>query len=149
MNIALGVLLAGLAVVAVLRWRDFGQTAVVAAVLALLLMPLRKDPRAFWSLLAGLIVLLAAYVVSAPANCRTGAYSRVSGTQTEGRFCDSLIGVDYEREGPDDPSALPAFAASLAAGLLAAGVVRIALRRLGPDPAADPLGDADDEAVPE
>jgi hypothetical protein len=45
-----------------------------------------------------------------------------------GRFCESLAGIDYEREGTEDPSPLPAFGASLAAGLIVAGGFRLALR---------------------
>ena len=113
----------------VVAWASFGQILVLFGVLLAALAPIRRDPPAFWPLAAGLLVFLAAYVLSAPVNCRTGAIASSQGHQMPSRFCESVIGIDYEREGTEDPSSLPAFAAALGAGLVAAVVARVAYRR--------------------
>ncbi len=126
-----GLVVAGLAAVGVLAWDRYGQIVVVLAVLLALLWPLRREPGSFWPLAAGAVVLTVAYLLLAPANCTTGAIKPVGGDQVPGRFCESLAGVDYEREGTEDPSPLPAFGASLAAGLIVAAGARAAFRRWG------------------
>lgn len=133
-----------------LAWSSFGQILVLFGVLLAALAPLRRDRAAFWPLAAGLLVFLAAYVASAPTNCRTGAIATAEGHQTPSRFCESLIGIDYDRAGSADPSSLPAFAGSLGAGIVAAAVTRTIhsrrVRRAAP-PEAPPTP-RPDEAEP-
>jgi len=127
--VAYGLALVGLVALAVLTWDRYGQILLILAVLLALIAPLRREPEAFLPLAIGSVVLALAYLLIAPANCTTGAIGRVGGDQVPGRFCESLAGIDYEREGTADPSAFPAFGASLAAGLVVAGGVRAVVRR--------------------
>jgi uncharacterized membrane protein HdeD (DUF308 family) len=117
---------------------SIGYLLILFGVLLAALAPLRRKPRAFWPWFAGLVVFAAAYLLLAPANCSVGARSEIGGAQVEVHFCRSLAGIEYEKAGTEDPAQLPAFAGSLAAGLLVAGVLRLVLRRGEPDPELGP-----------
>ena len=108
-----------------------GSLLILFAVLLALLAPAREEPRSFWPLATGLVVFVVGYLLVAPARCTEGAVSTVGGEQRAARFCESLAGIPYEREGTEDPSQLPAFAAALGGGLLVAGVLRLIVRERG------------------
>ncbi|MCA1726580.1 MAG: hypothetical protein LC722_02665 [Actinobacteria bacterium] len=105
-----------------------GWELILFGVLLGLLVPLRRDPGVFWPLAIGLVVFLGGYVAIAPSGCTTGARVEVGREQVPVRFCDSLVGFEYEREGTEDPNPFPAFAAAIGAGLVAAAVVRLPMR---------------------
>ncbi|MEX2459017.1 MAG: hypothetical protein WD770_08540 [Actinomycetota bacterium] len=121
-----------------------GSVLILLAALLAMLAPLRPDPRAFWPLAVGVLVFLGGYTVTAPVNCREGAVAFVDGGQVPSRFCDSVVGIDYERIGDEDPSPLPAFAASLGGGILVAALLRLVWPRRRPVEPVEPIEDLED-----
>jgi hypothetical protein len=125
---------AGVLVAGAVFWSRFGQFLVLVAILMVLIAPLRARPSSFLPLFAGLVVFVAAYLVTAPIQCRTGAEAEVGGPQRPARFCDSVVGVEYQAIGEEDPSSFPAFGASFGAGLIVAAGAWLLLRRRGRAP---------------
>ena len=96
------------------------------------LYPVRDRPRAFWPVVAGVVGVVAGYLLVAPLGCTATPVGQATGHPGRAE-CGSLVGIEYSGPVPYQPPVLPALGTAVATGLAAAGAIRrVQSRRSGP-----------------
>lgn len=99
----------------------FFLLGIVLAVLA----PWRREVRVIAPAIAGVLGLVAGYVLVAPLGCTATATSTGASFTT----CSNILGLDYSGSGTYNPSLLPALLVGLAVAVVTAGLTRLVTAR--------------------
>ena len=126
---------------------SIGMPLLLLAITLAAVAPWRTQRALLWPAVTAVVAFVAGYLLVAPLGCSTSAsvvdsklLPHGSEVEAQSTSCSSVLGIDYSGAGAYNPSLLPALVAGLALSVLAAGVVRVLLKRI--DDGGRPVQDA-------